>query len=264
MPTRIIVIQLAHFIFNRWEPLKLRYVVPLLTAAPAIVSIILVPQIGIIRGVAYTFGGYWVALCTSILLYRLSPFHPMARYPGPLGAKISKLYMVWVVEQKRPYYLWFQEQHRKYGDVVRIGGVSVTHRELWHRLFIVPCRTFRSERNLRMQYRCHRTHVGYTGHTQGTKYAPGISFPLCALLMGVAAYSEGYPDKDGKKPEPSLIAFHDPVAHAHRRRRWNRAFSVAALKEYEQMFRQRATQLVETLSKQHGVIDLAQWISYFS
>ena len=70
--------------------------------------------------------------------------------------------------------------------------------------------------------------------------------------------------RGGHQPIPSLIALRDPAAHARRRRSWNRAFSGAALKEYEQMFRQRGTQLVEALSRQEGVVDLAEWIGYFS
>ena len=63
---------------------------------------------------------------------------------------------------------------------------------------------------------------------------------------------------------PPLIAFRDPVAHARRRRPWNRAFSVAALKEYEQILRKRAIELVEVLTRDKGVVDLSELIGCFS
>ena len=112
-----------HFVFNRWEPLKVRYVFSLLVLVPALLSCIIIPQpqFGVFKGLALAFGGYYAALCTSIALYRLSPFHPMARYPGPILARVSKLYMVFMVVRKEKSYEWFQEQHRKYGDVVRTG-----------------------------------------------------------------------------------------------------------------------------------------------
>ena len=37
---------------------------------------------------------YFAALLVSIAAYRISPFHPLARYPGPFVAKLSKLWMV--------------------------------------------------------------------------------------------------------------------------------------------------------------------------
>lgn len=51
---------------------------------------------------------------------RLSPFHPMARYPGPMLTKVSKIYMVYVVRKGSPW-VWIRRQHQKYGQVVRIG-----------------------------------------------------------------------------------------------------------------------------------------------
>ena len=38
----------------------------------------------------------------------------------------------------------------------------------------------------------------------------------------------------------------------------------AALQEYEPMLRRRATQLVDDLGKQDGVVDLDEWIRRFS
>lgn len=61
-----------------------------------------------------------------------------------------------------------------------------------------------------------------------------------------------------------LIAIWDPVEHAQRRKPWSRAFSTAALKEYQPVAVKRAAQLLSRLSTEHGITDLAQWISYFA
>ncbi|GLB34094.1 putative cytochrome P450 [Lyophyllum shimeji] len=64
---------------------------------------------------AFVFG-----LCASVVAYRLSPWHPLATYPGPRLAKLSKWYMsFWVAKGTR--HLKLQELHRIYGPWVRIG-----------------------------------------------------------------------------------------------------------------------------------------------
>lgn len=45
-----------------------------------------------------TFAIFHTTLISSIVLYRLSPFHPLAKYPGPVLAKISKLWFVSVYD----------------------------------------------------------------------------------------------------------------------------------------------------------------------
>lgn len=75
-------------------------------------------------------------------------------------------------------------------------------------------------------------------------------------------------DWDGREPYDHLpkpmIALRQSREHTRRRRPWNRAFSMAALKSYEDIIIKRSLQLAETLSRQSGVVDMGQWISYFS
>ena len=66
------------------------------------------------------------------------------------------------------------------------------------------------------------------------------------------------------QPVMPLIAIWDPIEHAQRRKPWSRAFSTAALKEYHPVAIKRAAQLLAHLKNEHGVTDLAQWISYFA
>ena len=148
-----------HFIFNRYEPTRLRTVSSLLLLVPFILSVLFVhlsteddsdvdfdeefyPSLP--SAIFTSFAIFHATLVTSIVAYRLSPFHPLARYPGPILAKVSKLYMVYVVLRNRPaQYLWFQKQHDKYGDAVRIG----TYRS--H-----PWTYIRAEKGLQGRMRC--------------------------------------------------------------------------------------------------------------
>lgn len=75
---------------------------------------------GIWRSVSCAILVFWTTLGLSIVLYRLSPFHPLARYPGPIEAKISKIWTTWIVNQGRQH-LYIEQLHLQYGDVVRIG-----------------------------------------------------------------------------------------------------------------------------------------------
>ncbi|KAF9465622.1 cytochrome P450, partial [Collybia nuda] len=68
---------------------------------------------------------FLTSLATSITVYRLSPWHPLANYPGPTLAKISKWWMVyWVGKGKR--HLLLQSLHAQYGPWLRIGPNEIS------------------------------------------------------------------------------------------------------------------------------------------
>ena len=68
-----------------------------------------------------------------------------------------------------------------------------------------------------------------------------------------------------------LIALDDPILHTEHRKPWNRAFSSAAVKEYEITVASRVRQLVGCLEdmvknsgeKAHAVVDMTLWMRYF-
>ncbi|KAG6856054.1 hypothetical protein H0H87_008068, partial [Tephrocybe sp. NHM501043] len=66
------------------------------------------------------YGAFFFALVSSIILYRLSPFHPLAKYPGPLINKITQFRSVWV-QWTGHQYLVLKALHDIYGPVVHIG-----------------------------------------------------------------------------------------------------------------------------------------------
>lgn len=63
---------------------------------------------------------YFATLCTSVAVYRLSPFHPLSKYPGPALAKISKWYIAYFIA-KGERHLLLKGLHARYGPWLRIG-----------------------------------------------------------------------------------------------------------------------------------------------
>ncbi|THH05069.1 hypothetical protein EW146_g10002 [Bondarzewia mesenterica] len=63
---------------------------------------------------------YFVSLTSSTLLYRLSPFHPLAAYPGPLVWRLSSMTLA-AISYRGHRHLVLEDLHRKYGKFVRIG-----------------------------------------------------------------------------------------------------------------------------------------------
>lgn len=71
---------------------------------------------------------------------------------------------------------------------------------------------------------------------------------------------------DGRDPERTskVLIQTSGAEHTRRRRPWNRAFNSDALKGYEEIIEKRANQLIQTLDRQVGSTNLAQWISFFT
>ena len=68
----------------------------------------------------YIFPVYLDLLAACTIAYRLSPFHPLARYPGPVGARISKFWMAFKCLGGHQHH-YIRSLHQRYGDVVRTG-----------------------------------------------------------------------------------------------------------------------------------------------
>jgi hypothetical protein len=63
---------------------------------------------------------YIPTLAASIALYRISPFHPLAKVPGPPLARLSRFWATRAALSDRQYVL-SHELFARYGDVVRTG-----------------------------------------------------------------------------------------------------------------------------------------------
>ncbi|EJD00159.1 high nitrogen upregulated cytochrome P450 monooxygenase 2 [Fomitiporia mediterranea MF3/22] len=115
----------VHAIYKRFEPdlshLFVQFI--LLVVIPSLPAACFLPhfqQDSAILAVLSAFALFYFSLVTSIVIYRLSPWHPLAKYPGPFLAKITKL---WGLSKmaKGKNHLMHKELHEKYGPYVRIG-----------------------------------------------------------------------------------------------------------------------------------------------
>ena len=108
-------------VFRRFEPRSALSRVALLIVIPALLSTLISysvrsPYIAF----PLAFVAYWSCLVFVTLTYRLSPFHPLANYPGPVLAKSSKWWGAYhsaTGDQHR----CLKRLHDQHGDIVRIG-----------------------------------------------------------------------------------------------------------------------------------------------
>lgn len=70
--------------------------------------------------IVISYSVFYSTLLTSIVLYRISPFHPLAKYPGPFWAKVSKLWGMYAMSTGK-YHEILRRLHEEYGVNVRIG-----------------------------------------------------------------------------------------------------------------------------------------------
>ncbi|KAJ6526246.1 cytochrome P450 [Mycena vulgaris] len=219
--------QACHLYFKRYEPTDPISLTFLLLVLPATLALILAEETkSMFMSLLITYSLYYSGLLVSIITYRVSPAHSLAKYPGPLACKISKLWLLYVSSQGK-LHLYIKHLHDKYGPVVRIGP---------NELSIVDSSLMPSI-------------LGSKGMPKG---------PLWEGRTMTRT-------KSGQMPDGILINSRDLKRHAEARKAWNTAFVPAAIKGYEAMLIQRVTQLVDALGEQKGrTVDLSRWFSFFS
>ena len=116
-------------IFNRLEPRNPLYHFCLLIAVPLSLSRLLSRHIqSTALGIVLASVTYITTLLLATALYRLSPFHPLARYPGPTIGKLSKFWLAHIAASGRQH-SYFRALHEKYGNIVRVGPNDLTIRD---------------------------------------------------------------------------------------------------------------------------------------
>ncbi|EKM48781.1 uncharacterized protein PHACADRAFT_214663 [Phanerochaete carnosa HHB-10118-sp] len=125
----VLAVAVTHWIFNRREPADPRILFVLLLLVPAATSLLLFLHYGTILGTVLAFSIYHASLIFSVVLYRTSPFHPLARYPGPFLAKVTRLYWTRIALAGRQH-IEIGRLFDKYGDAVRIGPNEVHFRDV--------------------------------------------------------------------------------------------------------------------------------------
>jgi hypothetical protein len=88
----------------------------------------LVLSFGVPLALVPAFILYLLSLSASIVLYRISPFHPLAKCPGPLLARVSRVYWSFASSSGLPH-IRMQQLHEKYGDIVRTGPNHLSIRD---------------------------------------------------------------------------------------------------------------------------------------
>ncbi|KAI0795685.1 cytochrome P450 [Abortiporus biennis] len=119
---------LVYVIFKHFEPARPLPVICLLFVIPAGLSQLLRPFFNTVLATILTYLIYHTTILTCVVSYRLSPYHPLATYPGPLLAKISQLWFTYHGYSGRQH-LVIQALHNKLGDVVRIGPNELSIRD---------------------------------------------------------------------------------------------------------------------------------------
>ncbi|EGN94651.1 hypothetical protein SERLA73DRAFT_187691 [Serpula lacrymans var. lacrymans S7.3] len=124
----------CYLVFKRAEPSEPLPVLSLLLGVPALLACALawfslLPAYQYATAIPVVFASHWALLLSYVLIYRLSPLHPLARFPGPLPNRISKLWMVWV-NRKGGQWRHYYALHQRYGDVVRIGPNELSIRNV--------------------------------------------------------------------------------------------------------------------------------------
>ncbi|TFK37559.1 high nitrogen upregulated cytochrome P450 monooxygenase 2 [Crucibulum laeve] len=223
----------AHLWFKNFEPIYfvLRTAFTL-AIIPLPSAFFLSPHFSsIIFSILAAYSVFYTTLLLSIVLYRISPIHPLSKYPGPVICKVTKFWGAWIAIGGKTHE-YTKHLHEEYGPVVRIGPneLSIVERDL------IP------------------SILG----TQGMPKGP--------LWVGRRFGHAGDPNQ-----HDSLIDIRDLQEHGKLRKAWNKAFSNEPLKDYEEILIGRVNQLSEELQRicanstnGVGCVDIAQWLSFFS
>ncbi|EIN09211.1 cytochrome P450 [Punctularia strigosozonata HHB-11173 SS5] len=213
---------LTSFAFRRFEPRRPLFIFSLLFIPPLFLAAIASSGLGPlqrVQTVAKHVVLHLASLVISTVAYRVSPFHPLAKYPGPWRCKVTRLWALKIANGGNQH-RYYHALHEKFGPVVRSGPNHLHVRDR-SAIPIVMGREFR----------------------KGGRYE-----------------SNRLPGSQG-----ALLTISDPHLHSQRRRIWERAFTPTNIKEYEEVVRRRANELVKQLrSKKGSALDLSSWITYLS
>jgi hypothetical protein len=123
----IVATQLAHVVSHRFPPTSLPAFAAVVTIFPVLLTVISPGNLW-----AWSFLSnlaiYLISLGLSITAYRLSPLHPLAKYPGPVLARVSRFWAIYQVGTGQQH-LTSHQLFKRYGNVVRTGPNHLIIRE---------------------------------------------------------------------------------------------------------------------------------------
>ncbi|KAF8989678.1 high nitrogen upregulated cytochrome P450 monooxygenase 2 [Cyathus striatus] len=108
-----------HFAFNKLEKTHLLLLERLLAVFPLLQAYFLWPYCSY-KALFFAYAVCYATLVSSTLAYRLSPLHPLYKYPGPILAKCTKFWGIYQTYTGKAHVTTLG-LHRKYGSVVRTG-----------------------------------------------------------------------------------------------------------------------------------------------
>ncbi|KAL0058822.1 hypothetical protein AAF712_014473 [Marasmius tenuissimus] len=129
--TSCVVLGIAnHLYLKRYEPTRMTVVrtACLLLLEPAIPLFALNRFLSVdvsVLSVMIAYFTFFSSLVTSIVLYRISPFHPLAKVPGPMSFIITKFWRMYICWQGKQHIV-LKELHDRYGPIVRSGPSDIS------------------------------------------------------------------------------------------------------------------------------------------
>ncbi|KAK7684538.1 hypothetical protein QCA50_012485 [Cerrena zonata] len=109
---------IGHLIFHYWEPERIT--IASVVLIPELLAVILLSHPLSLGNALWNVCVFLLVMGLSTVAYRLSPFHPLARFPGPTLNKITQFQAMWTNATSRQH-LDRHEMHKKYGHIVRVG-----------------------------------------------------------------------------------------------------------------------------------------------
>ncbi|KAJ7146770.1 cytochrome P450 [Mycena epipterygia] len=111
----------CHLLFKRYEPTGELFLVVLLVVPPLLLAFLPWEEpYHVSKALFRSYSLYYSGLSLCILTYRVSPVHPLSKYPGPLACKVSKLWLTFI-SSRGELHRYVKRLHDIYGPIVRIG-----------------------------------------------------------------------------------------------------------------------------------------------
>lgn len=190
------------------------------------------------RSAAALAASYLAGLYVSLLTYRLTPLHPLHRFPGPVLARATSLWL--------PFNVW-----HKFTPSSPSSSAQKTH--------TIP-QAFKTLSAL------HATHGAYV--RVGTAELSIADPAAVPLIYGGASTCSKAPWYDNDAPLTSMQTSRDRGYHDARRRVWAKAFAERAVRGFEERVQSFVGVLVGRLGEvgEGGKkeVDARKWFGWFA
>ncbi|PPQ63371.1 hypothetical protein CVT24_005636, partial [Panaeolus cyanescens] len=119
----------TYAVFKKTETIYPLWLAVLLVLLPGSLVPLYAPRSGFaISTTASVFGLFWMTIIACVTVYRTSPWHPLAKYPGPFVCKLTKFHLAFL-SLTGGQHRYYRQLHEKYGDVVRTGPNELSLRD---------------------------------------------------------------------------------------------------------------------------------------